>query len=87
MLNSIARFFNFNTWLILTCILYGLAVFYFFIFKKIDGILNLFLTVKVFTILLILFSQINNDLRKTYAIVMKKTAIVSNTLTQKQSKS
>ena len=81
-LNSIARFFNFNTWLILTCIFVWISCILLFLFLKNrqKGIFNLFLTVKVFTILLILFSQINNDLsNKTYAIVMKKTAIVSNT--------
>ena len=43
-------------------------------------IFNLFIAVKVFTILLVLVSQKSNDLsRKKYAIVMKKTAILSNT--------
>ena len=79
--NSIAHFLNYHTWLILACIFVWISciLLYLFLKNRQKGIFNLFLTVKVFTILLVLVSQRSNNLkRKTYAIVMKKTEILSN---------
>jgi len=84
--NSIAQFLKYNSWLILTCIFVWISCVLLFLFLKYrqKGIFNLFLTVKVFTILLVLVSQRSNNLsRKTYAIVMKKTVILSNTSNSK----
>ena len=79
--NSIAKFLNYNSWLILNCIFIWICCILFFLFLKNrqKRIFNLFLTVIVFTILLVLVSQRSNNLsRKTYAIIMNKTAIHSN---------
>ena len=79
--NSISQFLNVNHWIILTCIFVWISCFLLFLFLKNrqKGIFNLFLTVIVFTILLVLVSQRSNHLsKKTYAIVMKKTVILSN---------
>ena len=80
--NSIAQFLNYNSWLVLACIFLWISCVLLFLFLKNRQklIFNLFLTVKVFTILLVLVSLKSNDLsRKKYAVVMKKTAILSNT--------
>ena len=63
------------------CIFIWICCILFFLFLKNrqKRIFNLFLTVIVFTILLVLVSQRSNNLsRKTYAIIMNKTAIHSN---------
>ena len=84
--NSIAQSLKYNSWLILTCIFVWISCVLLFLFLKNrqKRIFNLFLTVKVFTILLVLVSQRSNNLStKTYAIVMKKTTIISNTSNSK----
>lgn len=79
--NSIAQFSNTTFWLIFSCIFVWISCFSLFLFleNRQKGTFNLFITAIVFTILLILISQRSNYLsKKTYAIVMKKTSLVSN---------
>lgn len=79
--NSIAQFLNTKSWLIFTCISVWISCFLIFVFLKNrqKGTFNLFLTALVFTILLCLISQRSNFLsKKTYAIIMKKTSLLSN---------
>ena len=79
--NSIAQFSNTKSWLIFTCISVWISCFLLFIFleNRQKGTFNLLLMAVVFTILLVLISQRSNYLsKKTYAIVMKKTSLLSN---------
>lgn len=79
--NSIAQFLNTKSWFTLTSIFIWTSCFLLFLFLKNrrKRTFNLFLTAITFTILLGLISQRSNHLsKKTYAIVIKKTALLSN---------
>ena len=79
--NSIAQYLNNNSWLILSCIFVWISCFLLFLFLKNrqKRTFNLFLTVIVFTVLIFLLSHRSKHLSiKTYAIVIKKSALLSN---------
>tara|TARA_Y100001978_G_C23629709_1_gene402787 strand:- start:258 stop:977 length:720 start_codon:yes stop_codon:yes gene_type:complete len=79
--NSIARFLDTELWTIITSIFVWIGCFLLFLFLKNrqKRTFNLFLTAIAFTFLLALITQRSNHLsKKTYAIVMKKTALLSN---------
>lgn len=79
--NSIAQFLNSKSWLIFTCISVWISCFLLFVFfeNRQKGTFNLFITALVITIILVLVSQRSSYLsKKTYAIVMKKTPLLSN---------
>ena len=85
--NSISQFLNVKYWMILTSFFVWVSCFLLFLFLKNRQKItfNLFLTATVFTIILALISQRSNHLsKKVYAIVMKKTPLLSNVSESKE---
>lgn len=79
--NSIAQYLNNNSWLILSCIFVWASCFLLFLFLKNrqKRTFNLFLTAIFFTTLMAFISHRSIYLNeKKYAIVMKKTNLISN---------
>ena len=86
--NSITQFLNTNLWMIFTTVFVWVSCFLLFLFMKNRQkvTFNLFLTTILFTILLACVSHRSNYLNgKKYAIVMKKTNLISNISDSKKS--